>query len=171
MLSYETAAVCQQTRAAQHFGTVDNSAGSLFTLLKQTLLCIQMEPTDTLSPWFPGRKNQQIRPYSHLNKFACGFGGAQNTQSTTICAGTQGSILMCFFPSYSVYSEPKGSFAQTQVRFTACSNTSQAAATPHQIHPTVQQQQVPAALGVPQWDFPVLHIIRCYGVIKADTLF
>lgn len=122
-------------------------------------------------PWFPGRKNQQIRPYSHLNKFACGFGGAQNTQSTTICAGTQGSILMCFFPSYSVYSEPKGSFAQTQVRFTACSNTSQAAATPHQIHPTVQQQQVPAALGVPQWDFPVLHIIRCYGVIKADTLF
>lgn len=163
MLSYETAAVCQQTRAAQHFGTVDNSAGSLFTLLKQTLLCIPMEPTD--------RKNQQIRPYSHLNKSARGFGGAQNTQSTTICAGTQGSILMCFFPSWSVYSESKGSCAQTQVRFTAWSNTSQAAATPHQIHPTVQQQQVPAALGVPQWDSPVLHIIRCYGVIKADTLF
>lgn len=74
---------------------------------------------------------------------------------------------MCFFPSWSVYSESKGSCAQTQVRFTAWSNTSQAAATPHQIHPTVQQQQVPAALGVPQWDSPVLHIIRCYGVIKA----
>lgn len=107
MLSYETAAVCQQTRAAQHFGTVDNSAGSLFTLLKQTLLCIPMEPTD--------RKNQQIRPYSHLNKSARGFGGAQNTQSTTICAGTQGSILMCFFPSWSVYSESKGSSNTSEI--------------------------------------------------------
>lgn len=64
MLSYETAAVCQQTRAAQHFGTVDNSAGSLFTLLKQTLLCIPMEPTDRKKPADPTLESfKQVRAW------------------------------------------------------------------------------------------------------------